>query len=213
MAQRVCDGDALTAAHAVHGANGYLVHQFLENHSNVRTDQWGGSAEKRSRFGLRVVEAVAAAIGETRTAIRLSPFTTFQGMKMAPGDILETYSYFVTQLKSRFPKLAYLHVIEPRISGAETVECSKADSLDFVADIWRPSPLLVAGGFKANDASAVTSRYENAVIVYGRYFLSTPDLVARLKHNIAFNPYNRDTFYLTDDEPRGYIDYPFAAAA
>jgi NADPH2 dehydrogenase len=182
----------------------------LETGSNQRDDEYGGSVENRSRFGLRVVEAVQAAIGQAKTAIRLSPYTHFQGMRMAMPDIKETYSYFVTELKYRFPDMAYLHLVESRIAGSVTVEADEAETVDFLYDIWTPKPLLVAGGFKQEDAAREAAARQNTVVVFGRYFLSTPDLVERIRQNIPFNPYNRETFYLKGDEPRGYIDYPFA---
>ena len=102
----------------IHGANGYLVDQFLQDKSNKRTDAWGGSVEKRARFGLEVAKAVVSAVGAERTAIRLSPYSPFQGMRMP--DPVPQFSYFVEQLKPM--KLSYIHVVESRISGNADVE-------------------------------------------------------------------------------------------
>ncbi len=191
---------------AVHGANGYLIDQFTQTTCNKRTDSYGGSVENRTRFALEVTDAVVAAVGPSKTAIRLSPYTDFQGMKMAPANIIETFTYLTTELKKR--ELAYLHVVESRAasqaSGRE--EDDEAEKLDFVADIWAPLPLLVAGGHK-EDADTPAAKYSNSLVVYGRYFISNPDLVARIKHKVPFTPYDRATFYLPK-QAEGYTTYP-----
>jgi NADPH2 dehydrogenase len=191
---------------AVHGANGYLIDQFTQNTCNKRTDHYGGSVENRTRFALEVTDAVVAAVGPSKTAIRLSPYTDFQGMKMSPADITETFTHLTKELKAR--NLAYLHVVESRAasqaSGKE--EDNEEEKLDFVHDIWAPLPLLVAGGH-TEDADAAAAKYENSLVVYGRYFISNPDLVARIKHKVAFRPYDRSTFYLPE-QAEGYTTYP-----
>ncbi len=195
---------------AVHGANGYLIDQFTQLNSNKRTDKYGGSVENRCRFGLEVAQAVTAAVGASKVGLRLSPFTYFQGMKMARiEDIRETFGYFATELKKRFPDFAYLHLVEPRASGLEDAEVREGESLDFLAGIWGPKPLLIAGGLKAEDAERSTRKYQNSVAVYGRYFISNPDLVARIKHDVPFRPYDRSKFYLFGPEAvDGYTTYP-----
>jgi NADPH2 dehydrogenase len=102
----------------IHGANGYLVDQFTQDTSNHRTDAWGGSVENRARFGLEVAKAVVEAVGAERTAIRLSPFSPFQAMKMK--DPIPQFAYLAKGLKEL--KLAYLHVVESRVSGNADVE-------------------------------------------------------------------------------------------
>ncbi|GAA5872952.1 hypothetical protein JCM8547_003273 [Rhodosporidiobolus lusitaniae] len=198
----------------IHGANGYLLDQFLQTTCNERTDEYGGSVENRARFLLDTVDAVVEAVGADRTGIRLSPFSTFQGMKMELKDIKETFSYVVEQLRLRHPDLAYIHCVESRIAGNQTVEADKEETLDFIRDLWAPRPFLVAGGFTDENGAEIAEKYENTVIVYGRYFISNPDLVHRLKNHIPLTPYDRDTFYLVGPhETRGYIDYPFADKA
>ena len=92
------------------GANGYLVDQFLQSVSNARTDAYGGSIENRARFALEVVDAVVRAVGtESKAAIRLSPWGVYQDMRME--DPIPTFTYLVEQLKLRYPRLAYLHVV------------------------------------------------------------------------------------------------------
>ncbi|EXJ76234.1 NADPH2 dehydrogenase [Cladophialophora psammophila CBS 110553] len=191
----------------IHAANGYLIDQFTQDVCNVRTDEYGGSVENRSRFGLEVARAVVDAVGAHRTGIRLSPFSTFQGMKMR--DPLPQFTHFMKGLKEL--KLAYMHLVESRISGNADVEAT--EKIDPLIDVWdNTSPVLVAGGFKpASARQAVDDEYKDRdiAIVFGRYFISTPDLPFRIANNIELTPYNRDTFYTPKSEV-GYIDYSFS---
>lgn len=170
----------------------YLVDQFLSKTSNFRTDQYGGSLENRLRFGLEVVDAVTAAVGDKRTAIRISPYSPFQEMKMGASDINETYGGFVKALKQRHPNLAYLHVVRSRIGGASDVvpEKDQEETLDFIVgffsshlsqvnahcaldqqqSVWQ-GPLFIAGGFQRQDALQVARTYPNTAIVFGRHFI------------------------------------------
>jgi NADPH2 dehydrogenase len=191
----------------IHGANGYLIDQFTQDTVNQRTDQWGGSIENRSRFGLEVAKAVVAAIGAEKTGIRLSPFSPFQGMRMA--NPIPQFSHLVKGLKEL--KLAYLHLVEARISG--NAESGSTDSLAPLIDIWgTTSPILLAGGFKAATAkTAVDEEYagKDVAIVFGRLWVSNPDLPFRVKRGIELTPYNREDFYRVK-EARGYTDLPFS---
>jgi len=191
----------------VHGANGYLIDQFLQDKSNIRTDAWGGSIEKRARFGIEVTKAVVEAVGAERTGIRMSPFSDFQGMKMA--DPIPQFSYYVKELKKL--NLAYIHVVESRVSGNADIETT--GKIDFLVDLWdNQSPVLVAGGFKPASAKrAVDEEYKgkDVAIVFGRYFISNPDLVFRLKEGIAFTPYDREKFY-NKKQKDGYITWKFS---
>lgn len=120
----------------IHGANGYLIDQFLQNNSNNRIDAWGGSIEKRARFGLEVAKAVVGAVGAERTGIRLSPYSPFQGMKMK--DPIPQFSYFAEGLKKL--KLSYIHVVESRIAGNADIEST--EKVDFLVRTFRcPFPL------------------------------------------------------------------------
>ncbi|KAK6379431.1 hypothetical protein LTS17_006349 [Exophiala oligosperma] len=200
----------------IHAANGYLIDQFLQDVSNKRTDEWGGNVENRARFCLRVVQEVVEAIGGERTGIRLSPFSPFAGMGMK--DPRPQFGHVVRQL-DKFG-LAYLHLIEPRVSGNqdvdETTEKMQTEavpkSLAFAIDEWnKDTPILLAGGFDANRAKrAVECDYKDrkVAIVFGRYWISNPDLPYRLKNGLELTPYNRATFYTVKQE-HGYIDYPF----
>lgn len=189
----------------IHGANGYLIDQFNQDTCNQRTDQYGGSVENRSRFAIEVTDAVVKAIGAERTGIRLSPFSPFQGMKMQ--DPIPQFTDLTTKL-NKFG-LAYVHFVESRVTG--NADCEGSDNLDPFVNIWN-GPLLIAGGFRAESAKKlVDQQYANkdVVVVYGRYFISTPDLVYRLQKGIEFNEYDRDTFY-NAGQTKGYTDYPFS---
>lgn len=191
----------------IHGANGYLIDQFTQDTCNKREDAWGGSVEKRSRFGLEVAKAVVDAVGADRTGIRLSPFSTFQAMKMTHP--IEQFSHLIKGLKEL--KLAYLHLVESRISGNADVEAT--EKVDPLMEIWgKTSPILLAGGFQPESAKkAVEEEYtkQDVLIVFGRHFISNPDLPFRLQRGIPLTKYNRNTFYVTGS-PEGYTDYPFS---
>lgn len=193
----------------IHGANGYLPDQFLQDTCNKRTDAWGGSIEKRARFHIEVTKAVINAVGADRTAIRLSPYSDFQGMLMDDPD--PTFKYLTEQLRPL--GLAYLHLIEARISGNDDTDCGGQRTVRWLVELWdNASPVLIAGGLNAESARvAVDETYKkyDVAIVFGRYFISNPDLVFRIKENIKLEKYDRTYFY-TPKLPTGYIDYPFS---
>lgn len=193
----------------IHGANGYLIDQFIQDVSNKRTDAWGGSVENRSRLAIEVVKAVSGAVGGNRTAIRLSPFSDFQGMKTT--DPVPQFGYLATQLKPY--NLAYLHVVEARFSNALLKDIETKDSIKFLCDIWaNQSPFFIAGGFNTETAvKAVEKEYMDfdVAVVMGRYFISNPDLPFRMMRNLELTPYERGTFYAVGKK-EGFLDYEFS---
>ncbi|KAF5362616.1 hypothetical protein D9758_009608 [Tetrapyrgos nigripes] len=206
----------------IHGANGYLIDQFLQDVCNKRTDEYGGSVENRCRFALEVVQAVVDKVGEERTGIRIGPWTPFQEMGMK--NPIPTFSYFISQLNSRFPNFAFIDVIEPRVFGGNSEPASQNldTGNDFIRDIWLPRPMISAGNYMRETALMQTDEYGNKnedakkgqMIAFGRYFISNPDLPERLEKDIPLTPYNRSTFYLLGDTTgKGYTDYPFADEA
>ncbi|XWX00503.1 hypothetical protein V2A60_008523 [Cordyceps javanica] len=223
-ARRVVDagGDGVE----IHAAHGYLVDQFTRDSVNNRADAWGGSVANRSRFLLEVVGAVVDEIGAARTALRLSPFALHQDS--CSSDTWEQTGHVLAALKARGHRLAYLSLVEPRgdpsqLDAAGTDDPSRPQpftarpqSLDFVFDAWDNfSPIFVAGNYKQDTAAKTLDgpyRSHEVAIAFGRPFISNPDLVFRLKHNLPFAPYNRDTFYNAKD-PVGYNDYPFSPEA
>ncbi|KAI9170895.1 Chanoclavine-I aldehyde reductase fgaOx3 [Paramyrothecium foliicola] len=192
----------------VHGANGYLIDQFTQDVSNERTDEYGGSIENRSRFGLRVAKAVVEAVGADRVGFRLSPYSPFQGMRM--NDPKPQFTHMISGLRDL--ELAYIHIVEPRISGNADVDGDKAENVEWAVEAWgRERVTIIAGGFKPETAlERVDKTYAdyNVVVAFGRYFISTPDLPYRLKEGLALEPYDRSTFYINKSE-KGYTDYPF----
>lgn len=191
----------------IHGANGYLVDQFLHENSNNRTDQWGGSIAKRAKFGLEVAKAVVHAVGPDRVGFRLSPWNTWQGMDAT--DPVPLFCYLIKHVKEI--GLAYLHLIESRVLN--NVDCESAGNImPFMEEWGSAKPVLVAGGYNQdNFGQALERDYKdyNVGVVFGRYFLANPDLPFRLRHGIPLQKYNRSTFYAVM-ESRGYTDYPFS---
>lgn len=192
----------------IHGANGYLIDQFLQDKVNQRTDDWGGSVENRSRFAFEITKAVAKAVGAKKTGIRLSPFSSFQGMKM--DDPHPQFKDIIKKLDS-LNDLAYIHLVESRVDGSDDIDDNAAEQLQPFVDEFR-NTVLIAGGFKSDSAyNLVDNQYPNkdVIVVFGRYFISTPDLVFRIEKGIELNEYDRSTFYLPMKE-QGYTDYPFS---
>ncbi|CAK4033534.1 NADPH2 dehydrogenase [Lecanosticta acicola] len=190
----------------IHAANGYLIDQFTQDTCNKRTDQWGGSIANRARFGVEVTKAVMAAVGAHKTGIRLSPYSEFQGMKMA--DPMPQFTHLAAELRRLRP--AYLHLVESRISGNADIEAT--EKIDALVQVWgATSPVLIAGGFTPDSARrAVDEEYKDRdlAVVFGRYFIPNPDLVYRIANGIELRKYERDLFY-NAKSPQGYIDYDF----
>jgi 2,4-dienoyl-CoA reductase-like NADH-dependent reductase (Old Yellow Enzyme family) len=190
----------------IHGANGYLVDQFIQDVSNCRNDQWGGDIPNRARFALEVARTVADAIGAERVGFRLSPWNTWQGMRMM--DTIPQFTYLVENLRPL--GLAYLHIIESRV--IKNVDCEKQGSIKFLLDVWsKSSPVLVAGGYSpGNVETAIQRDYRDheVAVVFGRHFLANPDLPFRIRHQVPLNQYHRESFYTAMQE-YGYTDYPF----
>ncbi|KAL0572976.1 hypothetical protein V5O48_008990 [Marasmius crinis-equi] len=200
----------------IHGANGYLIEQFLKEVSNNRTDSYGGTPENRSRFVLEIVGAVVDAVGPTRTALRLSPWNTAQ--ETYDRDPKPTYSHVVRELKRAHPTLAYIHVIDRRVQGEEIIdEAEVRQRNQFIREIWTGGNensgrrLISAGGHTLKTGTELADT-KGDLVAYGRTFISNPDLPYRLKHGLPLNAYDRSTFYCPGSlDPKGYTDYPFVS--
>ncbi|KAJ6466402.1 hypothetical protein C8R45DRAFT_1021602 [Mycena sanguinolenta] len=194
----------------IHGANGYLIDQFLHPGSNLRTDAYGGSIENRVRFALEVTEAVVKAVGQKKTAFRISPWGTWQEMHF--DDPMPTYAHLVTELRDRYPDLAYLHAVEPRSDGDGDASSTGAHhSNDFLRKIWGDKPLISAGGYTRASAIAVAEE-KGDLVAFARPYIANPDLPYRLINDIALTVGDRSRYYaLGSVDPKGYTDYPFVS--
>jgi N-ethylmaleimide reductase len=188
----------------IHGANGYLIEQFLQSHTNLRTDQYGGSIANRARLLLEITQAVIEVWGANRVGVRLSPYGVANGSGEA--DPMPLYGHVIQSLDTL--GLAYLHFIEPRSSGAGRAEVNHQNvpsAMALFRPIW-PGVLISAGGFTGESAEAAIAGGQADAIAFGRIFISNPDLPRRLSHGFPLTPYNRATFY--GGEEVGYTDYP-----
>jgi N-ethylmaleimide reductase len=188
----------------IHGANGYLIEQFLQSRSNLRTDQYGGSIENRVRFLMEVTQAAIEVWGADRVGVRLSPYGIANGSGEA--DPMPLYSHAIKSLDKL--GLAYLHFIEPRSSGAGRAEVNH-QNVPSAMVLYRPmwsGKLISAGGFTGEAADAAIAAGHADAIAFGRIFISNPDLPRRLQHGYPLTPYNRATFY--GGAENGYTDYP-----
>ena len=183
----------------IHGANGYLLEQFMNPHVNRRNDAYGGNIEKRLSFVLEVVDAAIEAIGKDKVGVRLSPFNTFNSMP-AYAETMETYETLMRELDDR--GVLYLHVIESSARKSDEGEQllsklrTKFDGL-----------VIVNGGYSKESIEATLAADRADLVALGVPFISNPDLVHRLEHNLPLNPPLPEAFYSPDD--KGYTDYPF----
>jgi N-ethylmaleimide reductase len=177
----------------IHGANGYLIDQFLQTGTNRRTDRYGGSAENRVRFLTEVTEAVLQAWDADRVGVRLSPGGTFNDMHDdAPA---ETFGLAARRLSDY--GLMYLHAVETEVAGT-TASALMREHYE--------GTLVVAGGYDRDGGEAALREDRADVVAYARYFLANPDLPRRFREDAPTNDWDRATFY--SGGPEGYIDYP-----
>jgi N-ethylmaleimide reductase len=183
----------------LHGANGYLVDQFLRDRSNRRTDRYGGSAFNRARFLTEVVEAIVGEWAADRVGVRLSPTNPFNDM--ADSNPAETFAIAVGEL-NRFG-LAYLHVVEPVAS--DPVSAGAIPDIRFFRKLWRGA-LIGNKGYDLQRANAVIREGLADLVSFAVLFLANPDLPIRFRRGGPFNPPDRKTFY--GGTAAGYTDYP-----
>jgi N-ethylmaleimide reductase len=187
----------------LHAANGYLIDQFLQDGSNKRTDEYGGSIENRSRFLLEVVQALASVLGGDRVAVRIGPGGSWNGM--SDSNPQELFKYVAEHLNPF--ALAYLHIIEPRVKGNVVIHEGQAPiAAQHLRKIYK-GKIVAAGGFEPDTAEAVVEAGDADAVAFGRHFVSNPDLPLRIREKLQLTDYDRDTFYTFDT--RGYTDYPF----
>lgn len=188
----------------IHGANGYLVDQFLRDGANTRTDAYGGSIENRLRFPLEIIDAVAGEIGASRTGIRLSPVTPANDL--IDSDPQPLFNRLLEEIEAR--KLVYVHVIEGATGGPRDVNPSFSfeELRTRYSGTW-----LVNNGYDLAMAQDVIASGKADLVAFGRPFISNPDLVERLRRGAPLNELKRETLYGGGAE--GYVDYPTLDAA
>ena len=178
----------------IHGANGYLIDQFLRDGSNQRTDAYGGSPENRARFLYEITCAVTSVWGGGKVGVRLSPVNPFNDM--SDSDPLTTFTKAAEGLNEY--GLGYLHIMEP-LGGAG------APITPAIRKLFR-RPLIVNGGYTRETAEAAIETGAADMVAFGVPFISNPDLPERLAQNAPLNPPDQATFYGGD--AKGYTDYP-----
>ncbi|HEX2791132.1 MAG TPA: alkene reductase [Steroidobacteraceae bacterium] len=183
----------------LHGANGYLLEQFIRPTSNLRTDRYGGAIENRARFVLEVADAVIGAIGKDRLGIRLSPFGVFNDMPLYPA-MESDYTYLATQLNAR--GLLYIHLVDHSSMGAPPVP----DSVRVMLRSMSHCALILSGGYDLRRAESDLAAGECDLVAVARPILANPDLVRRWQTGAALNTPDPSTFYTPG--PKGYTDYP-----
>jgi N-ethylmaleimide reductase len=188
----------------IHGANGYLLDQFLRDGTNKRTDEYGGSIENRARLMLEVTAAIVAEIGAERTGIRLSPVTPANDA--SDSNPQPVFNYVVEQLDRL--NLVYIHVIE----GATGGDRNFGAGFDYEALRKRfRNTWIVNNGYTLETAQQVLAEKRADLVAFGRPFISNPDLVERLRRNAPLSPLDRATLY--GGGAKGYTDYPVLEAA
>jgi len=184
----------------LHGANGYLLDQFLQDGSNQRTDAYGGPVENRARLLLECTAASIAAWSADRVGVRLSPSSFLYGMD--DSHKLETFSHAVRALDAL--RVGYLHLCEPNAKALET-----GVQIEHVAETFRPMtsvPLIVNTGFDKAKANAVLEAGNADLVAFGVPYIANPDLVERFRTDAPLNKPDSSTFYGLG--PKGYTDYP-----
>lgn len=182
----------------LHGANGYLIDQFLNVATNQRTDQWGGSVENRIRFAVEVAKACVAAIGAEHVGMRISPYGVFNGTTPdAKMDAL--YLRLVEELNAA--GLVYIHVVDHSSMGAPEVspELKQKIRANF------KGKYILSGGYDAARANADLDDQKGDLVAFGRPFISNPDLVSKLQNGTELTPPDMATFYTPGE--KGYTDY------
>ena len=183
----------------VHGANGYLIKQFLNPNSNRRTDEYGGSIENRARFLLEVIEGIVNAIGKERVGIRLSPFGLSNETPVYP-DAEAMYDYLSRELNDL--GILYVHLVDHSAMTGQKVPQSL---LATIRDNFKGS-LILSGGYDPARAETAIQNGNANLVAFGRPFLANPDLVNRFQNQLPLNSPRFDLFYTPGAE--GYSDYP-----
>jgi N-ethylmaleimide reductase len=183
----------------LHGANGYLIDQFLRDSTNKRTDRYGGSALNRARFLIEVTQALIGEWGRERVGVRLSPTNPYNDI--ADSHPAATFSIAANELNRL--GIAYLHIVEP--GPGDPVAAGEMPDIRFFRKIWR-GPLIANKGYDLERANAVLRDGDADLVSFAALYLANPDLDQRFRRGGPFNPPDRKTFY--GGAAKGYTDYP-----
>jgi N-ethylmaleimide reductase len=183
----------------LHGANGYLINQFLNTGSNQRKDQWGGGIENRIRFAIEIARQVSAKIGGEGVGMRLSPYGVFNEMAIDP-TMEDTFERLVAELNGI--GIGYVHLVDHSSMGAPEVKPSIKQK---IRAAFRGT-LILSGGYDRTRAEIDLVAKKGDLIAFGRPFISNPRLVTKLRKRSALLPADPDTFY--SPGAKGYTDYP-----
>lgn len=182
----------------LHGANGYLIDQFLNTASNRRTDRWGGNIENRARFAVEAARIAAHAVGADRVGMRISPYGVFNGMAPDP-DMDALYERLIAEVNGI--GLAYIHVVDHSSMGAPEV----SPALKATIRTGFEGNYILSGGYDAARANADLGANRGDLVAFGRPFISNPDLVQKLQTGTPLMPADPATFYSPGE--KGYTDY------
>lgn len=188
----------------LHGANGYLINQFLDPGSNQRSDTYGGDAARRNRFALDVTAAVIAEIGADRVGIRLSPYGVFNEMSGDYDGIVDQYVALAAAAGGL--GLAYLHLVDHSAMGAPKPEPATVQAICQAFRAAGGNAVILSGGYDAERAEADLQSGAADLVAFGRPFIANPDLVARLQSGKELAVPDQTTFYSPGEA--GYTDYP-----
>lgn len=202
---RVAAGNAMIAGFdgvEIHASNGYLLHQFFNSTSNIRSDEYGGSKENRARILFEVIDAIKEVVPENRIGVRMNPsLHGIFGMTLNE-ETIPTFDYIVEQL-NRY-ELAYLHLSEP-FNDVSKVPHAEPQ----IAKRYRPvykGTLMINGAFDQEKGNKVIEEGKADLVAFGKLFISNPDLPKRFELNAPLNEWDQETFYTQGEE--GYTDYP-----
>ncbi|KAF9030309.1 FMN-linked oxidoreductase [Hymenopellis radicata] len=204
----------------IHGANGYLVHQFLDSTSNHRTDQWGGSVENRSRFGLEVLKAAIDVWGADGVGIKLNPAGGYNDMGMPLEETIETFKYFIEEADklgmAYFALVRYAEILDPEYDGKRRATIH--DIIPTYGPFVKKALVLANAGFTPVEAAEHIESGKVAGAFFGFPWVTHPDLALRVKHSKALDnaPDFPHLFGMGGDlesQRKGYTDYPIASYA
>ena len=183
----------------IHGANGYLLDQFLRSNSNVREDKYGGSKENRTRLIIDITKEVIKAIGSTKVGIRLSPFIKFKDMH--DEEILDTFMIVASELEKL--NIAYIHLCEADWDDAPDIPLSFRKEL---RSIFK-NTIISTGGYDLSKAKKIIKDNLVDIVGFGRYFIPNPDLVERFKNNQKLSSIKDSHTLFGGRDHIGYTDY------